>query len=215
MGRQETLHVTYPQYLNPHGGYVPNPLTRGQKIAIGIGSAVVVGTGVFFLWPRKASAAGIPVTRKKTGTGGGGTGTPTNRPSGRPPGGDCSQPTSAYDSAFWDEGGQTIARKRIFDVFQEFGYAPPADRDTMNALGPDGALGGSDDVPNEQVRRFQKEYNAVSRWKKFLTGMGGLDRDGFVGACTVNGLKYIIDNIGEQDWQAIVASANADGFKAT
>jgi hypothetical protein len=195
---------------DPYGPPLHNPLTRGQKIAIGVGSAAVVGLGVFLLWPSSASAA-VPPT---TPSGGGGTKTPTNRPPGQPPGGDCNKPSQTYDFAFWDAGGETVARQRIFDYFQTLGYQTPTNRNTMNALGPNAELGGDDDVPNEEVRRFQKEYNAVSRQGTFLSGMGGLDRDGLVGPCTLNGIKYVVDNLGENDWQTLVDAADSAGFKA-
>ena len=211
--------MTYPMYLNPADPYGPrnNPLTRGQKIAIGVGSAAVVGLGVFLLWPSSAKAATPPVTP----SGGGGGSRPTNRPPGQPPGGNCNKPAQVYDFAYWDAGGQTIARQRIFTHFKDLGYATPTDRDTMNALGADNALGsdpsipGSADIPNEEVRRFQKEYNAVSRWGKFLSGMGGLDRDGLVGPCTLNGIKYVDDNLDGRNWQDLVGEAKAAGFTAT
>lgn len=210
---QEAL-VTYPMYLNPADPYGPrnNPLTRGQKIAIGVGSAAVVGLGVFLLWPSSAKAATPPVT---PGGGGGGGSRPTNRPPGMPPGGNCNKPAQVYDFAYWDAGGQDIARQRIFTNFTDLGYQPPTDRDTMNALGPDAALGGDDDLPNEEVRRFQKEYNAVSRWGKFMSGMGGLDRDGFVGPCTLNGMRYVLQNLDGRNWQDLVKEAKAAGFTAT
>lgn len=215
--------MTYPQYHNPYspsgmstyGGTVPkSKLTRGQKIAIGVGAAAVVGVGAFLFWPRKASAAEIekpktkPEEKKEAAP-------PKNRPSGQPPGGDCQKPTQKYDSAYWDAGGRELARARIFGHFQELGYQTPSGRDTMNDPGPNAQMGGEDDIPSEEVRRFQKEYNAVSRWGGFLSGMGGLDRDGFVGPCVLNGMKYILDNLGDRSWQNLVAAAKADGFEAT
>jgi len=206
--------VTYPMTfsnLDPYNNPLPR-FTRGQKIAMGVGSAAVVGLGVFLLWPSKASAA-VPSTTPSGG--GGGTSKPTNRPPGQPPGGNCHKPSQTYDSAYWDAGGEVIARQRIFDHFTELGYQTPAGRNTMNDLGPDGDLAGGDDIPNEEVRRFQKEYNAVSRWGGFLSGMGGVDRDGMVGPCTVNGMKYILDNLGDRNWQSLVTAAKQDGFKAS
>lgn len=212
--------MTYPQYhtpmspygVSPYAAPQRNPLTRGHKIAIGVGVAAVVGVGAFLLWPSKASAAEKKTTpkkeeeEKKT--------TPSNRPSGQPPGGDCNKPMQRYDSAFWDGGGKEVARAHIFEVFRSLGYQTPSGRDTMNDPGPNAQLGGEDDIPNEEVRRFQREYNAVSRWKGFLDSMGGLDRDGFVGPCVLNGIKYILDNLGDRDWQSIVAAAKAAGFQA-
>jgi hypothetical protein len=202
-----------PMYYHPHHSYDHNPLTRGQKIAIGVGAATVVGLGVFLFWPRKASAATIP------DTGNGGKTTPKPKPTkppGHPPpyGFACFPPeyggTQAYDTAHWDAGGREVARQRIFTAFEDLGYTTPAGRDTMNDPGKDEKLGGGDDIENEEVRRFQKDYNAVSRAKNFKSDMGGLDEDGYVGPCTLNGIKYVQDNLGDKNWRDLVAQARAN-----
>lgn len=100
----------------------------------------------------------------------------------RPPGdprGVC-----AFDAAFFPTVGSVKQR------FAELGYAVP-DRPTMNDLGPDGQLGGGDDLPNDAVRQFQVEYNVVSA-KGLLGPMGGgLAMDGFVGPCTLSAIQNV------------------------
>jgi hypothetical protein len=140
---------------------------------------------------------------------------PRKRPGGKPfgspepQGNDCN--AGAYDKNFWSTA------QRILDVFDTLGYATPTDRTTMNTLGPDGKLGGGDDGSNPEVVRFQQEYNSVSRWHKqsgeFFDGMGGLDEDGLVGPCTLNGLAFVLDHIDQPgNWPDVVTFAKADGF---
>lgn len=189
-----------PMRYNPHAY---NPLTRGQKIAIGVASAAVVGTAAFLLWPKKASASQLPSVVDTPKPSGGG----SSRPSGDPPpyGKSCMPPgyggSNAYDAAYWN------SRQKILQAFSALGYQTPTDRDTMNALGPNGMLGGDDDVPNPEVTRFQRDYNAVSKDKQFLASMGGLDPDGLVGPCTLNALKLVLDNLGGLQWPQVVQSA--------
>lgn len=52
----------------------PNPLSRGQKVAIGVGVVALVGVGAFLLWPRTASASELPPPPGGGGSGGGGGG---------------------------------------------------------------------------------------------------------------------------------------------
>jgi len=190
--------------------YSPNPpLTRRGKIAIGtIVGITAIGLGIV-LYPRKSHAAVPKPDEPKKPTG-------SKRPPGEPPnptGKSCLVHDDAYDQAYWDAGGTAAARARIFSAFEEGGYSTPTNRDTMNELGSDQALGGNDDLPNPEVERFQNEYNAVSRWGGHRSAMGGLRPDGFVGPCTINGLKYaIIDADTPETWQEIVAKAKAAGF---
>lgn len=205
-----------PAYGYGYGYPQHNPLSRGAKIAIGVATVLGVGTAAFLLWPGTASA-------KPPGPAPGPTPPaqpprPKRPPGDPPPFGRSCFPVefggqARYDESFWDAGGRAVARQRIFDVFEDFGYQTPAGRDTMNDPGPDAALGGGDDVPNAEVSRFQREYNAVSRWGGFLSNMGGLDVDGFVGPCTLNGLKVLLDNVGEDDWQSFVSQARSAGFR--
>jgi len=200
---QYAMAPYYPPAHNP-------PLTRAAKVWLAIGAVVVVGAGTFLLWPKPAKAEVLPPLPPLPGP------TPKNngRPSGHPqPYGAACYPApggqSAYDKAFWDAGGTAVARERVLEVFQRFGYSTPVGRDTMNDPGPDADLGGGDDIPNDEVRRFQREYNAVSRSGVFLpkTTMGGLDEDGFVGPCTLNGMRLIDENLGDRFWPDIVAEA--------
>jgi hypothetical protein len=215
MAGQEALvqHHQYPANPMHYNPYAPNPLTRGQKIALGVVAGVTaLGVGAaIILIPRGAKAATVP----QTGPGQAPRVRPTSKPPGSPPpyGDSCFPPsmggTQAYDNAFWDEGGPVPARERIFNYFQLLGYATPADRSTMNDPGPDAALGGGDDVPNAEVKRYQKDYNAASRANVF-PNMGGLWEDGYVGPCTLNGLKYVMDQIAAaggapEDWAGLVS----------
>lgn len=193
---------------NPYVHYSPNPLTRGQKIALGvIGGVAAIGTvAAIILIPGSASAKTPPIT------------TPTPKPTGKPAGspppyGDSCFPENMggaqrYDYEYWDKGGNVVAaRQGIFDAFESLGYDTPTNRSTMNDPGPDAVLGGGDDVPNSEVTRFQKDYNKVSRAGKFTPGvkMGGLWEDGLVGPCTLNGLKYVMDNLSGRKWSDVVA----------
>lgn len=191
-----------PMRYNP---YRHNPLTRGQKIAIGLVSAAVVGTGAYLLWPKKASAAGqLPSVQDPKPSGG------SSRPAGDPPpyGKSCNPPeyggSNAYDKGYWN------SMEKILQAFSALGYATPSDRPTMNQLGPNAALGGGDDVPNPEVTRFQRDYNAVSKWKQFMGNMGGLDPDGLVGPCTLNAIKLVLDNLGGLQWPQVVSQAKGD-----
>jgi len=131
---------------------------------------------------------------------------PSKRPPGRPPG-----PTGepGYDTQYWDPIGAMGIRSH----FAEFGYPVDVNDQPLNDVGPDGSLGGGDDLPNETVRRFQNEYNAVSRSKVFASGMGGLAPDGYVGPQTLNALKFIKDNIGGKRWPDVVRDAANKGYR--
>lgn len=205
---------------NPYRHY--NPLPLAAKIGIGVAAVAAVSVGAYLLWPKEAKAGGPPggTVPPPAPTNGGRQ--PGGRPSGNPPpyGFACFPPdyggSNAYDKAYWDTGGDTAARARIFEAFEELGYQTPTNRDTMNELGPlgsgtpgsgGGLLGGGDDVPNSEVSRFQNDYNSVARWGKFLTGMGGLDVDGLVGPCTLNGMKYVLDNLGNEEWSDVVGES--------
>ena len=116
---------------------------------------------------------------------------------------------SRYDLSYWEEGGTEAARERIFEAFEVLGYQTPDDRTSMNDPGapgdPLGPAGEVPDLPSEEVRQFQKDYNRASKaafLPKSETGaeMGTLDEDGFVGPCTLNGLYHVITNLGEQEW---------------
>lgn len=207
----------------------PPPTHRPQwstakKVAVGVGGAAVAVIAVMLLWPSsEAKAEGTtvfptgPVAPPKG----------YDRPAGDPPpqGHSCF-PKSAggsgtYDETFWEQGGTTEARKRVLQTFRDLGYATPTKPDgtpaeTMNDPGADGVLGGGDDQKNSEVERFQREYNQVSR-KTAKSGffvassakMGGLDPDGLVGPCTLNGMKFVLDHLQGREWPDIVAQAKA------
>lgn len=201
----------YPMRYNP---YRYNPLSLPAKIAIGVAVVGGVGVGAWLLWPREAKAGAPPdQPQPPPPPPPGPSPKPGGRPSGHPSpyGKSCYPPgyggSNRYDTAYWDAGGTSAARARIFEAFEELGYQTPTDRDTMNHPGADGELGGEPDVPNEEVRRFQRDYNAVSRSGQFVGTMGGLDMDGLVGPCTLNALKLVLDNLGDRDWPDVVAAA--------
>ena len=156
--------------------------------------------------------AGLP---KKPPYGGESTGKPKPKPStgggSKIPGGN--PPNDAgpgeYNHAYWD------SQAKIFEIFVKLGYNTPEGRTTMNDPGPDGKLGGDDDVKNPQVGAFQKDYNAVSKSKTFGSNMGGLNPDQYVGPKVLNGLKYVVDHLGGKNWKADVVKGAADkGYKA-
>jgi hypothetical protein len=200
-----------------------------MSTATKIVAVAAVGVGVYLI---ATSASAAPKPKKKIVAEPPGDEPPVQppgskkRPAGHPSpyGKACYPPkwggSNAYDQDYW--GGGPAGRQQIFDAFTVLGYATPTDRDTMNDLGPDAsgkvagdegfdagsALGGDNDVPNPEVKRFQKNYNAVSRWKNFTSGMGGLDEDGLVGPCTLNGIRLVLDNLADgQEWQSVVAAA--------
>lgn len=186
-----------------------------MSTATKIVAVAAVGIGVYFI--ATSAKAEPPKKKPKIIAEPPGNKPPEPKPTGkkRPPGHPdpygkaCYPPkwggSNAYDQTYW--GGGPAGRQQIFDAFTVLGYQTPTDRDTMNALGPDAALGGGDDVPNPEVTKFQKDYNKVSRWKNFTSGMGGLDEDGLVGPCTLNGIKLVLDALGDQSWSSIVTAA--------
>jgi hypothetical protein len=124
-----------------------------------------------------------------------------SRPAGNPP--NVSGDSAGYNSQFFN------SRQSILDAFEQLGYVTPTDRDTMNDLGADGQLGGDDDKPSAEVRKFQQQYNKVSLKFPGL-GMRGLDTDGKVGAHTLNGLEQAIIAVTKKaagSWPNLVAQA--------
>lgn len=177
---------------------------KKTNTALGVLAVAGAAVGAYFLFGRSANAAepAKPSPGPSPTPPGPGPVKPSGgskkRPSGDPPpyGHACFPPefggSNAYDQQYWDAGDTAEERERIFEAFDILGYATPTDRNTMNAVGPDGKLGGGDDIPNPEVRRFQADYNAVSRKGNFLPSMGGLDTDGKVGPCTLNALHLVI-----------------------
>lgn len=145
-----------------------------------------------------------------------------SRPAGNPPGGD------SYDGDYWGATGD----ERLISIRQHFvdlGYPVEVGPWPMNILGPKGnveltnidktkgKLGGGDDVPNATVKKFQHEYNMVSRLNKaeklYAQSMGGLDEDGYVGPYTLNGLRYAVDNLpGGKTWNDLLLMATNKGI---
>jgi hypothetical protein len=87
------------------------------------------------------------------------------------------------------------------------GYPVPADRNTMNALGKDGKLGGGDDVASPAVARFQDDYNAASHEGVLGPAAGGLAVDGFVGPCVLSAIQHVRSTVGYAAWGNVLKVA--------
>jgi len=151
---------------------------------------------------------------------------PTPQKPTRPPG--ATFRGDSYDGDFWGSTGDERLKK-IREFFKKFGYAVEVGPWPMNKLGPKcedgkvelknqdgttGCLGGGDDQPSAVVRQFQKDYNAVSFSKIFVSNMGGLDPDGLVGPYTLNGLRYVNENLQGKLWPDVIQEASLKGYKA-
>lgn len=141
----------------------------------------------------------------------------SKRPSGNPPGGD------SYDADYW--GSNTIERMtKIRQYFADLGYSVEVGPWPMNKIGPKGTmevknqdgtigrLGGNDDESNDTVRKFQNDYNAVSRCKELSGVSGGLAPDGLVGYFSLNGLRAAHDSLGAKTWQDVLKTCANKGF---
>lgn len=120
-----------------------------------------------------------------------------DRPDGDPLGRACHD--GEYNEAFWP------TQASVKGTFAQLGYPVP-DRPTMNELGPDGALGGGDDVPNPVVVQFQDDYNAMSGRGVLGNMGGGLNTDGFVGPCVLNGLENVLMHFDGNEWADALAA---------
>lgn len=109
----------------------------------------------------------------------------------------------AYDHKYWDKSQGGVGAAGIRAHFKVMGYGVAQNDTPLNDPGPDGKLGGGDDVPNATVRQFQRDYNSVSRYGKtgativgikVPSNMGTLSTDGYVGPKTLNALKFATDN---------------------
>lgn len=145
-----------------------------------------------------------------------------SRPSGNPPRGD------SYDGSYWGDALEdqlTSIRQHFANLDYDVNVGPWP----MNKLGPKGTLeivnedgsvgklGGDDDSPSETVRKFQKEYNTVSRLNKadkiYSQNMGGLATDGLVGPYTLNALRYANEGLpGGKMWTDILMTARNKGI---
>lgn len=148
--------------------------------------------------------------------------TDPKRPAGKPPRGD------SYDGAYW--GPDLDAQMtNIRQHFADLGYDVEVVPAPMNYMGPKGReeienypsgdpgkIGGGDDKPDETVRKFQREYNIVSRLNKaeklYPDNMGGLNTDGFVGPQTLNALRYANEKL-PKPWPDLLKQAELKGIK--
>jgi len=112
-------------------------------------------------------------------------------------------PGSTYSTARWPNP------RSIRQAFADLGYLAQSEvnNQPLNDVGPDGILGGGDDLPSSTVSLFQGEFNAVARaglvdpstrWRVTV--------DGFVGPQTLNALELVLPAPGNavQRWQDLV-----------
>ncbi len=181
-------------------------------IALGRGKGAGVGNG----WPGgNGNGNGNGATGmagQGTGAGGGGPivaghklrptlPTPTaTRPPGQPMGRDCDG--GEYNASYWP------TQASVKGTFSQLGYPVPQ-RPTMNELGPNGQIGGGDDVPNPVVVQFQDDYNRMSGMGVLGNMAGGLATDGFVGACTLNGLENVLMHFDGTEWGDAIGAVTA------
>jgi len=105
--------------------------------------------------------------------------------------------------------------RSIRQAFADLLYIPQSEVNSqpMNGVGPDGKLGGGDDVPSSVVRAFQREFNKVALTGAIADGTAyRVDVDGFVGPQTLNALQLVLgDGPAEPDagdlWRRMIAEA--------
>jgi len=131
---------------------------------------------------------------------------------------------SKYDGPYWDKSPGTPRFTSIRKHFSKLAYAIKVGPWAMNTLGPKGSgkyenedgtvggIGGGDDKKSAVVKNFQIDYNIVSRAKTFVSGMGTLKEDGFLGNYTLNGMRYVTEKIGGKHWPDIVKEAKNKGI---
>jgi len=186
-------------------------MSKSTKTLLGVGTAVAVGAGAFFLLSGDANAsdkgtkpedpadpspelppgdddapedpADPPPPPSVT--------TPPepgekdqkriSRPSGNP-GSAFNCSKKEYDTSFWDAGTPEQNRQRVIDVFSQLGY------DFNGATKTNGTFKKSG-----TVKRFQEDYNLVSAAGTLgIPSMGGLAMDGVVGPCTLNAMQLLL-----------------------
>ena len=176
-------------------------MTNKEKAMLGLGAVALLllgGSGGYAAgggdlidpWPDDDDDEGGGAS------GGGGTdslgGTPTGpkkgvvqqteypRPPGNPPGG-CHK--------HYDEAGAEA-------VLQALGYNPKP-----GVFGPDGQLGTYDAEPDPEIARFQNQYNGASGRGALGPNAGGLGVDGWMGKCTMAGMKHVYEYVGAAAWK--------------
>lgn len=142
---------------------------------------------------------------------------PSRMPQGDPPNAAGAGPYGNYDHSYWEKGSPGASAKFIREHFVSMGYPVLIDETPMNELGRDGKLGGGDDVPNENVRQFQADYNAVSRagvagHPGIPNYMNGLDEDGLVGPNTLNGLQLVQQEGLYPDFRNLANESRSRGY---
>jgi len=133
---------------------------------------------------------------------------------------------STYDGPYWDPSPGKPRLTSIRKHFSNFGYSVNVGPWPMNVLGPlgslefdnepgstpaKGKLGGEDDQKSAVVKKFQIDYNIVSRARTFTTGMGNVSEDGLVGPYTLNAMRYATQKLGGKHWPDVVKEAKAKG----
>jgi len=105
--------------------------------------------------------------------------------------------------------------RSIRQAFADLLYIPQSEVNSqpMNGVGPDGKLGGGDDVPSSVVRSFQREFNKVAGTGAIADGKAyRVDVDGFVGPQTLNALQLVLgDGVPDPDagsvWRKMISEA--------
>ncbi len=132
-----------------------------------------------------------------------------------------------YDGPYWSPSPGKPRLISIRKHFADFGYPVNVGPWAMNVLGPlgsgeyenepgstpaKGKLGGKDDKKSPVVKKFQIDYNIVSKAKMFASGMGRLSEDGLVGGFTLNAMRYATEKLGGKYWPDVVKEAKGKGF---
>ena len=100
--------------------------------------------------------------------------------SGNPPGG-CRQVWKTAEEAA--------------NAMNLLGYSP-----MPGLFGPDGKLGTFDADVDGEVLRFQQNYNHAAN-RSMAPDMGRLSEDGLMGGCTMAGMLYVFQAIGQDRWR--------------
>jgi len=130
------------------------------------------------------------------------TGGGSSKPKRKDPPSQGSGPYGPYDHDFFAEPSD------VKMAFGALGYPVPEDRELMNDPGPDGSLGGGDDVPNvNAVLKFQKQWNQYVE-KTGRNDLGELKEDGYVGPNTLNALQITLTELTKleksKNWYSVV-----------
>lgn len=171
--------------------------TKKQKnTALGVLAVAGAAAGAYFLFGRDAKAS-TPAKGPDLPPGNDDPPSDPPRPTpsaikkapGNPPPGNCLSTAMGgnndYDKAYWDAGTPQQSRQRVVSNLHELGYAFQGETNSNGVF-----------KPSAIVKRFQEDYNLVSRAEGADAGMGGLHMDGVAGPCTLNAIKFLMDEGG-------------------